>query len=469
MRTLSIAAVLCILATPAAAQTGLEAIVVRGGARCEVRPQEGRDAAVVWAEARKALQAAAASREAYRFGARTYVRRLDPHSRAVLADTSRTLQRTSGPLWVSVPVERLAEKGFMELEGDTAVFYAPDAAALLSDAFVDHHCVRVQAGEAGLIGLAFEPVPGRRVPDIRGTMWLDRATAELRRMEYQYTGLRGRRPSDEAGGTLDFRKLPDGAWIVSRWRIRVPLLAPDLPRAPSGLPGETPRSLTSLAEADRWRTMGLREEGGEITSIATRAGVAIAAEPTRLVASVVADSTRSTPPPAPRRDSATVADVVPLEGITATARSRRLMTVGFYERQRQGSGIYVSPDDLARRPATPLSQILDELPSINLVRYRPWDPQMGACRGREEMRLVSRGGTTQNCSGPTVPTCFMEVYVDGMLVQPNVGRPSQDVDRVVSASEVAAIEVYRGISSVPSQFQTRTSHCGVVLIWTGER
>ncbi|HEX8359768.1 MAG TPA: hypothetical protein VF613_06670 [Longimicrobium sp.] len=468
MRTLLIAALLCIAATPAAPQVSLGAIVVRGGARCEVRPQEGRDAAIVWAEARKALQAAAAAQGTYRFSARTYARRLDPHSRAVLADTTRTLQRTSGPLWVSVPAERLAEKGFMELQGVTAVFYAPYAAALRSDAFVDQHCVRVQASEEGLIGLAFEPVPGRRVPDIRGTMWLDRATAELRRMEYQYTGLRGRRPSDEAGGTLEFRRRPDGAWIVSRWRIRVPLLAPDLPRGPSGLPGETPRSLTSLAEAERWRTMGLREEGGEITSIATRAGVAVAAElPGALAASVAADRTRSTT--APRRDTATVADVVPLEGITAMARSRRLVVVGFYDRQRQGAGHYVGPDDLSNRPATPLSQILDELPSINLVRYRPWDAQLGACKGREEIRLVSRGTTTQNCATPTSATCFMEVYVDGMLVQPNVGRPSQDVDRLVSSSEVAAIEVYRGISSAPAQFQTRTSHCGGVLIWTGER
>ncbi len=469
MRALPIATLLCLAAAPAAAQVSLGGIVVRGGARCEVRPQEGRDAAIVWAEARKALRGAEAAMagRAYRFGARTYARRLDPHSRAVLADTSRALQRTSGPLWVSAPVERLAEKGFMELEGDTAVFYAPDAAALLSDAFVDHHCVRLQAGEEGMIGLAFEPVPGRRVPDIRGTMWLDRATAELRRMEYQYTGLRGRRPSDEAGGTLEFRRLPDGGWIVNRWRIRVPLLAPDLPRGPSGLPGETPRSLTSLAAAERWRTMGLREEGGEITSISTRGGQAIVAEPAvPLVASVTADSTRRAPP-APRPDSS--AAVVRLEGITATAKSRRLLVVGFYDRQRQGGGHYVGPDDLAKRPTTPLSQMLDELPSVSIVRYRPWDPQLGPCSGREEMRLVARGSTRQNCSTPVSATCFMEVYVDGMLVQPNVGRPSQDVDRVVSSSEVAAIEVYRGISTVPSQFQTRTSHCGVVLIWTGER
>jgi hypothetical protein len=214
--------------------------------------------------------------------------------------------------------------------------------------------------------------------------------------------------------------------------------------------------------------MGLREEGGEITSIRTRSGAPIAAAPGPLATSVAADSTRAVRPvPAPRAD--TVAEAVRLEGVTATARGGRLANVGFYQRQREAGGLYVTPDDLSKRPATPISQILDELPGVSIVRFRPWDPQMGPCRGREEMRLAARGSTGQNCGSPVSPTCFMEVYVDGVVVQPNVGRPSQDVDRLVSTSAVAAIEVYRGISSVPAQFQTRTSHCGVVLIWTGER
>lgn len=54
------------------------------------------------------------------------------------------------------------------------MFYAPDAEVLLSDAFLDSHCFSLREatvqGEARL-GLTFEPVPGRTIPEVRGVLW----------------------------------------------------------------------------------------------------------------------------------------------------------------------------------------------------------------------------------------------------------------------------------------------------------
>ena len=50
---------------------------------------------------------------------------------------------------------------------------------------------RTKGDVSGMIGLAFEPVRGRDKPDIAGTLWLDRKTAELRDLEYALPRLPG--------------------------------------------------------------------------------------------------------------------------------------------------------------------------------------------------------------------------------------------------------------------------------------
>ncbi|HET6762032.1 MAG TPA: carboxypeptidase regulatory-like domain-containing protein, partial [Longimicrobiaceae bacterium] len=276
-----------------ASPVGLLGFLVSARARCVVRAGTGPQTAVVWEEARKALQSAQASADArtYRFGTRVYRRSLNARG-TILSETVDTIPGVVGTPFVTVPLARLTARGYVETDGDTLVYRAPDAAALLSDAFQEEHCFRVvdaPSGERGLIGLAFEPVPGRKLTDIRGTLWLDRATAELRRMEYQYTGLRSGRVSDGAGGRLDFRRLPAGDWIVSRWRIRMPLIAAE--QAPAAAMA---RALGSQ-DTVRYRLVGLREEGGEVATIAGRAGERVDVDAGALMAGVVFDSTRAAP------------------------------------------------------------------------------------------------------------------------------------------------------------------------------
>ena len=86
-------------------------------------------------------------------------------------------------------------------------------------------------GERGLVGLAFEPTgEGKRV-DLEGTLWLDEETAELSRLDFDYTGLPPSMGRVEAGGRVEFDRLPTGEWIVPRWSIRMPVVqwaGPDL-------------------------------------------------------------------------------------------------------------------------------------------------------------------------------------------------------------------------------------------------
>lgn len=225
----------------------LSAIVVSADRRCLVRPQEGIATAQLWNEARKALSAtqltqmaqlaARARRDPHRFVVRwrSIRRELDPKTLAVLHSDEFTQEDETTKPFTSADPDTLARDGYMAGDPDTGTtFFAPDADILLSDRFLDSHCFQLKAPERDrrddLIGLAFEPVAltkdrRSRHVEVRGVLWLDRTTAELRYMEYSYVNLPIEQTSPNVGGLLEFRPLPDGRWIVWRWYVRAPSLA----------------------------------------------------------------------------------------------------------------------------------------------------------------------------------------------------------------------------------------------------
>jgi protocatechuate 3,4-dioxygenase beta subunit len=206
---------------------GLEVELEAG--RCSVRPGgEGLLVAEVWDEARKALSAASFTdqRGSYRYETVRYDRSLDRDGVILNEDQQKREGYMSTP-FESRPAEDLAENGFVQRDGRDFVYYAPDAAVLLSDAFLDTHCFRMAGRrEGGLVGLGFEPTGERKsVPDIAGTLWLDSETAQLRWLEFEYQYLDPEMTSPEVGGRVDFERMPDGTWIVPEWWIRMPVMA----------------------------------------------------------------------------------------------------------------------------------------------------------------------------------------------------------------------------------------------------
>jgi len=280
--------------TASAQRIALEGIVVQSRSRCTPRPGSGPQTATVWGEARKVLGSARESAESadYRYAVRRFWRQLDAPGTTILHDSAATAELSSGTPFVAVPLDRLAREGYVEAYGDDFLFHAPDARVLLSDEFQERHCFALEQGEGGLIGLSFEPVSNAR-PDVRGTLWLDRATAELRRLEYRYTGVPGlRREADAAGGRMEFTRLPDGRWIVGTWSIRMPIVTA------TRVQGSMPFSDPSLRDQNalHFRLAGIREEGGEVLSAAPAGGAAVEmAAATGSIAGTVFDSTTAHP------------------------------------------------------------------------------------------------------------------------------------------------------------------------------
>lgn len=231
-------------------QVVLEPLLVTGTQReCTIRPQA--EAAVVWEELRKALEAAAVAdvRGSHAFRKRMFSRVRTLRSRRTYEVQEWTSPGFSAEPFHATPVHRLAAHGYVEgVAGDSMIFHAPDAHTLLSDEFLDQHCFRLRE-RRGSIGLEFAPTADRTLPDVRGVLWMDRSTARLRKLEYTYVNLPYVNPDDRLGGELQFEQLPDGAWIVRRWIVRMPRLR--------------------MGESGQAHVIAVIEQGGDIIDVRT--------------------------------------------------------------------------------------------------------------------------------------------------------------------------------------------------------
>jgi hypothetical protein len=237
-------------------RVALPAITVEAERTCRVRPGEGMATSTLWEEVKSALVATAwtIDQRLYRFRTLMVERTLDQFLN-VLSDT--TYRRVGYSDWPfhGLAADSLSEYGFVQGAPGGPVYYGPDAQVLVSDAFLDEHCFRIErhgSDTSGLIGLAFEPVRDGRLSDVRGVLWVDSAATALRVLEFRYMRLGRWIPAERTGGSVEFASLPSGAWFIRKWRLRGPI---GRVRAP----GDTVLH-------------GYRERGGEVLEVFSATG-----------------------------------------------------------------------------------------------------------------------------------------------------------------------------------------------------
>jgi hypothetical protein len=212
-------------------------------------------------------------------------RDLSPKKREFFEGPSQSPFATLSP-------EALAENGYKISGQRETSYWAPDANVLLSDVFVEGHCLGLVEGKdarAEWTGLTFRPARVRRgVVEVSGTLWLDRATSELRRLEFRYEGLPAYLARLQLGGDMELTRLAEGSWFISAWEIRMPRMtfADQLGGRVSGL---------HVAGGDVWRMHRgddvLFSNGLEVPNRAKALGSTVAVQlPSAAPAAVNADT-----------------------------------------------------------------------------------------------------------------------------------------------------------------------------------
>lgn len=269
----------------------LDEITVEGTSACRASPEADRRMALLWDQARTSLGLLAGGRTDLEYLVTITRRRLDPAGRVDGYEIVPSLGQGAWPV-TSQPAESLAQFGFVQPRDTISgpIYYGPDVAVFFSDAFLQTHCFRLVAAPKGqrfLLGVGFAPLRGRQLPDIEGTLWLDRRSSLLHRLDYKYTNLWHWIPSAAAGGSLDFSRLTSGTPIITGWRLKAPM-ARRLPWRRSG--DASGRRFFGQAEV---MLGGFREEDAVVTEVRTPEGVVVWRRPAADVA--------PTPPPRPTR------------------------------------------------------------------------------------------------------------------------------------------------------------------------
>lgn len=239
--------------------TGIE---VGGDRRCDLGDTRGRATMALWEEARKALQVARWTQDEERFTyvLRSWDRSYEPRGHRVLDERIRRSTHVGRQAFRALAPEALEDGGYVvgsPAEGYD--FYAPDAEILLSDSFLRTHCFQAVRSD-GRLGLRFEPVPDRELPDVRGTLWMARGSTRLERLEFRYVNvpeLDGSGVADQVGGEVRFEELSGGQWIVRWWEIRMPVLT---------------RSPAVDGRAGSLQVAEMRAQGGEVEDVRNGGG-----------------------------------------------------------------------------------------------------------------------------------------------------------------------------------------------------
>jgi hypothetical protein len=140
------------------------------------------------------------------------------------------------------------------------------------------------------------------------------------------------------------------------------------------------------------------------------------------------------------------------------------MLAGFYQRMARGWGSYITREEIRKRGARQISELLYGRPDVRVIRRS--ELQSTVRVGTELSRLnvgplsLGEDGTPQLAADAPLP-CSPMMYVDGVAF----GRADDVLDQV-GPTDIEGIEIYRRATEVPPEFGGLQARCGVILVWT---
>lgn len=145
-----------------------------------------------------------------------------------------------------------------------------------------------------------------------------------------------------------------------------------------------------------------------------------------------------------------------------------LQLTGFYDRwmmRQKGtlSAVFIGPEEIETRHPDEISNLLFGLNGVHLdhVCVNTGGQPGSLFTKKCSMNLYAFSTSPGSLSdGP----CPMALVIDGVQQE-----PVPPIDQVVSANDVAGIEVYARGGNMPLSLHVNDTKCGVIAIWTGSR
>lgn len=151
---------------------------------------------------------------------------------------------------------------------------------------------------------------------------------------------------------------------------------------------------------------------------------------------------------------------VAVEPVVVSARPvlPYLEQVGFHDRARSGAGHFITADEIEARHPARLSDLMHGITGVQVLPS-----------GNSFFRDVGMRGTATLIHPEGY--CRPKIMLDGIVARAG-GYPratpgeAPTLDEIMVPQHVAALEIYPGVSSIPTRFGATGSACGVIAIWT---
>jgi hypothetical protein len=445
----------------------LDTVRVAARSACAAYPDSTAPLAAAWEQVRTALLAAQLTANTRTINATIlrYWRTYDPSRKRILEQNESIGTNFVVKPWRSLSADSLRRFGYVQLESNgIAEYNAPDLDVLLSPQFIGDHCFRLAvARDARLLGIAFEPTRDRSaITDIRGTLWLDRASSELRRMDFRYMNLPREIEHNEAGGEIDFVRMANGAWAIARWDIRMPVFQ-QRPEENRHVPGMTPGMTRRLYQ---WRVAGgemiLVRRGAD--TLWARSTPVFAAAPSTVQRPV--PSVAVPPTPAPVAVSVPVATSRPAIPGSDSTHPGSAAPPEFDVRRQLRDGQFFTRADMAKAKGRTLPDILITVPGVRIERV---DGRVAVTSGHSSVTSLRQSGRTNRYGADSRDACLADVFLNGIPVYR--GSPEETPFDIggISPSLVDGIEFYALASQTPARYGRMGATCGTLLIWARQK
>ncbi len=143
---------------------------------------------------------------------------------------------------------------------------------------------------------------------------------------------------------------------------------------------------------------------------------------------------------------------------TLEARRRESQMGGFDSRRAVGTGLHYDRAQIEKSSFHTLGEFLQAVPGFRVI-----DPNST----NSMMLSRSSGMTLANTLGGSVLSCKLGWFIDGHRMDlPGRNDPITDGLGSMSLDTIEGIEVFRGLSEMPSEFAAPDLRCGAIAVWT---